>query len=149
MRCRLSFNADLSVRPSWLPVGLGDDRFSVLEWWQSHRATVPKESWQQSRLHWLRLQWCLPHLLGQLWLLDDVDTTAVSLVLGQKGLSLDTSLENLTCRLKAWSENPNKTKEIQDIYGDFQLSLFCLGYIANVRQSFQKHCTSVAGGFPN
>ena len=143
MLCRLSFNEDLSVRPQWLPPCFGDYRFSVPEWWHTDRRDFHQWIWQtesetvrwkKSRISWIKIRWCIPHLLRLMWLECEVKDSEAAMVifLGESGSTMKDAIPFLQTKLKEWKEKEDRLHDLHRLYRYFQCSVFYSGFHANV-----------------
>lgn len=136
--CRLSFNEDLTVRPDWLPPFMGDHRLCVLEWWHAvkDRGTPTCTEWKASRISWMKVRWCIPHLLRHMCLLGDTGGQAMEILLRENGTTIQGALDFLRSKLVAWSEMEKQLDNLHSVFKHFQCSIFCLGHFAHVQRFF-------------
>jgi len=111
---------------------MGDYRLAVLEWWHSYLAEPPSPSdWKQSRISWIKIRWCIPHLLKNMFLLEN-DDQAIQTLLRENGTCLDDSLQHLKAKFDAWSQSGDRLSNFHKIYKCFQCSVLLMGHFANV-----------------
>lgn len=127
----MSFNEDLSVRPSWLPPFLGDHRLAVLEWWNGMNENVTEAEWKRSRISWLKISWSIPHMLQSMWLANN-DRKAFEIFFRENDTDSESAFEFLKGSFEKWNQSKDRLANLHQIYKTYQCSFFLVGFLANV-----------------